>query len=49
VLTLPTVDAAARSVTLNLTYDLLAQSAPKSKRYLKQTASDTLQIALAAG
>ncbi|SDT14081.1 hypothetical protein SAMN04488543_3136 [Friedmanniella luteola] len=47
VLTLPAVDAAARSVTLNLTYELLAQSAPKSKRYLKQTASDTLRIALA--
>ena len=47
VLTLPALDPAARSVTLNLTYELLAQSAPKSKRYLKQTASDTLEIALA--
>ncbi len=47
VLTLPPLDPAARSVTLNLTYELLAQSAPKSKRYLKQTASDSLRITLA--
>lgn len=47
VLNVPAVDPAARAVTLNLTYELLAQSAPKSKRYLKQTASDTLRIALA--
>jgi hypothetical protein len=46
VFTLPALPPAARSVTLNLTYELLAQSAPKSKTYLKQSASDTLVIAL---
>lgn len=47
VFTLPALPPAARSVTLNLTYELLAQSAPKSKTYLKQSASDTVVIALA--
>ena len=46
VFTLPALPPAARAVTLNLTYELLAQSAPKSKTYLKQSASDTLVIAL---
>ena len=48
VFTVPTLPPEATSLTLNLTYELLAQSAPKSQTYLKQSASDTLVIALAA-
>jgi hypothetical protein len=44
VFTIPTVAPQARSVTLALTYELLAQTAPKAKTYAKQTASDTLTI-----
>ncbi len=44
---IPEVEAGATQLTLNLTYDLLAQSAPKSKEYLSQSASDTLVIPLA--
>lgn len=40
------VDPSATSLTLNLTYEVLAQSAPKSKQFLKQSAGDTLVIAL---
>lgn len=40
------VDQGATSLTLNLTYEVLAQSAPKSKQFLKQSAGDTLVIAL---
>jgi hypothetical protein len=47
VFNLPSIPAGAESVTVHLTYELLAQSAPKSKRYIKQSASDTLVIALA--
>ncbi|GAA1434969.1 hypothetical protein GCM10009616_30760 [Microlunatus lacustris] len=47
VFTVPTLPPEATTLTLNLTYELLAPSAPKSKTYLKQSASDTLVIALA--
>jgi hypothetical protein len=46
VFNLPGLDPQAESITLNLTYELLVQSAPKSKTYLKQSAGDTLVIAL---
>lgn len=44
VFTIPALTARATSVTLDLTYELLAQTAPKAKTYAKQTASDTLVI-----
>ena len=47
VFNLPGLDPQAESITLNLTYELLVQRAPKSKTYLKQSAGDTLVIALA--
>ena len=46
VLTLAALDPAAESVTINLTYELLIQTAPKSTQYAKQGASDTLVISL---
>ena len=46
VFNLPGLDPKAESITLNLTYELLVQRAPKSKVYLKQSAGDTLVIAL---
>jgi len=47
VFNLPGLDPQATYITLNLTYELLVQRAPKSKIYLKQSAGDTLVIALA--
>ena len=47
VFNLPGLDPQATYITLNLTYELLVQRAPKSKTYLKQSAGDTLVIALA--
>jgi hypothetical protein len=44
---LPAVDAAATSLTLSFTYELLLQTTPTSTEYAKQTATDTLTIALA--
>jgi hypothetical protein len=44
VFTISTLAPKATSVTLALTYELLAQTAPKAKTYAKQTASDTLTI-----
>jgi len=44
---LPAVDPAATYVQLSLTYELLLQSTPTSSQYAKQTASDTLTIAIA--
>ena len=38
--------AEATSVTLQLTYDFLVQTTPTSKEYAKQTATDTLTIAV---
>lgn len=43
---IPAVESGATAVTINLTYDLLAQSAPKSKEYLSQSTSDTLVVPL---
>ncbi|BDV29752.1 hypothetical protein [Microbacterium terricola] len=44
-----TVPAEATYVTVQFTYDFLVQTAPKSKEYAKQTATDTLTVAIAAG
>lgn len=44
---LPAVDPDATYVQLSLTYELLLQSTPTSSSYAKQTASDTLTIAIA--
>ena len=44
---LPTVDPDATYVQLSLTYELLLQTTPTSTQYAKQTASDTLTIAIA--
>lgn len=43
---IPEVEAGATQLTMNLTYDLLAQSAPKSKEFLSQSTSDTLVVPL---
>jgi hypothetical protein len=48
VFTIPALTAKATSVTVDLTYELLAQTAPKAKTYAKQTASDTLTIPIQA-
>jgi hypothetical protein len=48
IFTLPALPDDATSVTLNITYELLAPSTPKSKIYAKSSANDTLVIALAA-
>jgi hypothetical protein len=47
VFTIPALPSAARSVTVNFTYELLVQSAPKSNEYSRQSAGDTVIIALA--
>lgn len=44
---LPAVDPAATAITLSFTYELLLQTTPTSAEYAKQTASDTLTIAIA--
>ncbi|MET4704647.1 hypothetical protein [Frigoribacterium sp. UYMn621] len=44
---LPALDPKATSVTLDLTYELLLQTTPTSVQYAKQTATDTLTIAIA--
>jgi hypothetical protein len=44
---LPAFDPAATSVTLSFTYEILLQTAPGSGDYAKQTAADTLTIAIA--
>jgi len=41
------IDPAATSVTMSFTYELLIQTTPTSASYAKQTASDTLTIAIA--
>ncbi|GAB2707331.1 hypothetical protein BKA24_000807 [Microbacterium marinum] len=41
------VPAEATYVTVQFTFDYLVQTTPKSKEYAKQTASDTLTIAIA--
>ncbi|MBC7724481.1 MAG: hypothetical protein H7146_07005 [Burkholderiaceae bacterium] len=45
---LPAVDAAATSIALSFTYELLLQTTPTSTQYAKQTATDLLTIAIAA-
>jgi hypothetical protein len=44
---LPAVDPAATYVKLSLTYELLLQTTPTSASYAKQTATDTLTVAIA--
>lgn len=44
----PAIDPAAVSVTFTITYELLIQTTPKSTEYAKQTAVDTLTVAIAA-
>ncbi|RWZ68439.1 hypothetical protein ELQ92_04275 [Labedella populi] len=44
---LPAVDATATSVQLTITYELLLQTTPTSSEYAKQTATDTLTVAIA--
>jgi len=44
---LPALDPAATAITLSITYELLLQTTPTSKDYAKQTANDTLTIAIA--
>ena len=44
---LPALDPAATSVTLSFTYEILLQTAPASSDYAKQTASDTITVAIA--
>lgn len=45
-LVIPALDAAATSVDVTLTYEVLVQAAPASGDYVKQTATDTLAIAI---
>lgn len=45
--TLPPVDARAASIELSMRYELLQQATPTSADYAKQTAVDTLTIAIA--
>ena len=44
---LPALDPLAAEVTMNITYELLLQTTPTSTDYSKQTASDTLTVAIA--
>ncbi len=41
------VDQKATSVSLQITFDFLVQTTPTSKEYAKQTATDTLTVAIA--
>lgn len=43
---LPAVDPTATQVTLNFTYEILLQTTPTSTEYAKQTATDSVTIAL---
>lgn len=47
VFTIPSVDDGATSVTIDFTYEFLLQVTPNSKDYAKQTARDSLTIAIA--
>lgn len=42
------VDSSATYVTLQFTFDLLVQTTPTSTEYSKQTASDTVRVAIAS-
>jgi hypothetical protein len=46
---LPAIDPAAEYVQLTITYELLLQTTPTSSEFAKQTATDTLTIAIAQG
>lgn len=46
-LVVSTLDPAATSVDVTLAYEILVQAAPASSDYAKQTATDTLKIAIA--
>lgn len=46
VVLLPPVEAAATSITLNFTYEVLVQTNTKVPTYSKQTATDSLTVAL---
>jgi hypothetical protein len=48
IFSIPALPDKATSMTLNITYELLAPSAPKSTIYSKSSANDTLVIALAS-
>ena len=43
---LPALDPAATSVSLSINYELLLQTTPTSSEYAKQTANDTVTIAI---
>ncbi len=49
VFTVGAVPAEATFVTLEFTYDFLVQTTPTSTEYAKQTATDTLTVAIARG
>jgi hypothetical protein len=44
---IPPVDKSATSITISIVYELLLQTTPTSSSYAKESASDTLTIALA--
>ena len=46
VFTLPAASAGSTAVQITVTYELLIQSAPESKTYLRQATSDTFQVPL---
>lgn len=46
-LLIPSVDSTANQLTITISFDVLIQAKPKSTHYAKQTASDTLKIAIA--
>lgn len=48
VFTIPALPGQARAVTLNITYRLLAPTAPQATTYFKQSTNDTLSLALAS-
>lgn len=48
VFTLPAASAGSTAMQITITYELLIQSAPDSKTYLRQATSDTFQIPLVA-
>jgi hypothetical protein len=47
VFALPAVSEGSTGMTLNVTYEMLTQTAPKARTYSKQTVNDTITVALA--
>jgi hypothetical protein len=47
--TVPALDPSARELTLTFDYEMLLQSTPTSGSYAKQTASDSITIAIQPG